>query len=486
MVQILLRVSDYRIKNIGGKTPLDCLSNSTNTEIHSLFRSAPSPPPQHIPWVAVQATNLPVLPKMEEIVEAVSTTLNFFTETLNTDTTILQPTLTMPPVVNSFLNATSTGPTAKATAALLTLDHLTAASNRAQSTLEKRATEVDEQIGDIEERRESINRVRGQIIDLRKQLAEKEEILSMLQEALISDQEKLSDCQKSLSVAENLCTQITEAGQAMRIEADIALKTNADLMRATQVHKTKIVRNFEEVGELPALSTQQISMILRDIGLSAYVQSFEAQGIDGLQFNKITDQILDGLGVTKLLDRKLLMHTSWLLRHTGYIRVSPPLAVAMTETLSNDLNPRLVCTWSPTVVHKWLESQKLPYSICEQVDLPGWALLHLTEKDLLTLGVPLPAANSLLFKVKDLAKAVLETLSGLPLIRPDYPEYICPLSRREMENPVFASDWFLYDHRSIQTWLETHNTSPLIGTPISKEIVPCTTLRSDITLSKRN
>ena len=59
------------------------------------------------------------------------------------------------------------------------------------------------------------------------------------------------------------------------------------------------------------------------------------------------------------------------------------------------------------------------------------------------------------------------------------PEFLCPITMEAMTDPVFAADGHVYDRASIESFLETHDTSPLTNEPLAtKSLTPNDALRS--------
>ena len=59
------------------------------------------------------------------------------------------------------------------------------------------------------------------------------------------------------------------------------------------------------------------------------------------------------------------------------------------------------------------------------------------------------------------------------------PEFLCPITMEVMTDPVFAADGHVYDRASIESFLETHDTSPLTNEPLAtKSLTPNDALRS--------
>ena len=81
----------------------------------------------------------------------------------------------------------------------------------------------------------------------------------------------------------------------------------------------------------------------------------------------------------------------------------------------------------------------------------------------MAVGLPRPAAERICASAQD----------GSP------PEFLCPITMEAMTDPVFAADGHVYDRASIESFLETHDTSPLTNEPLAtKSLTPNDALRS--------
>ena len=86
-----------------------------------------------------------------------------------------------------------------------------------------------------------------------------------------------------------------------------------------------------------------------------------------------------------------------------------------------------------------------------------------SASDLVAVGLPRPAAERICASAQ----------SGSP------PEFLCPITMETMSDPVFAADGHVYDRASIESFLETHDTSPLTNEPLAtKSLTPNDALRS--------
>lgn len=65
-------------------------------------------------------------------------------------------------------------------------------------------------------------------------------------------------------------------------------------------------------------------------------------------------------------------------------------------------------------------------------------------------------------------------LNPKPVEQPLPEDYCCPITSRLMREPVTTSDGHTYEREAIETWLESHNTSPMAGSePLeSKKLTP--------------
>ena len=56
-------------------------------------------------------------------------------------------------------------------------------------------------------------------------------------------------------------------------------------------------------------------------------------------------------------------------------------------------------------------------------------------------------------------------------------EYLCPITRELMDDPVVLIDGFSYDREHIIRWLAIRMVSPITGTPVANALMPNTVLR---------
>ena len=59
--------------------------------------------------------------------------------------------------------------------------------------------------------------------------------------------------------------------------------------------------------------------------------------------------------------------------------------------------------------------------------------------------------------------------------------FLCPITTELMRDPVSTVDGLTYERSAIETWLATHDTSPLTGKVLeSSLLIPCVLVRSQI------
>lgn len=116
----------------------------------------------------------------------------------------------------------------------------------------------------------------------------------------------------------------------------------------------------------------------------------------------------------------------------------------------------------------WLISLELEL-YCEtfrQNAIDGQELFNMTSETLASdLGIgPVGHRNKILRTIKDIKKQELEE---------DFPdEFLCPITREVMSDPVIAADGYTYERASIQEWLTSGRlTSPMTNAPLKSNVL---------------
>ncbi|XP_035248761.1 WD repeat, SAM and U-box domain-containing protein 1-like isoform X1 [Anguilla anguilla] len=138
----------------------------------------------------------------------------------------------------------------------------------------------------------------------------------------------------------------------------------------------------------------------------------------------------------------------------------------------------LVRDWSEEDVQAWLREEGLEAlaGTFRNNDIDGAELLALTKESLAaelkidSVGL----RNKLIRKIEEL-KATLVCTDG-----PD--EYLCPITREVMKDPVIAADGYSYEREAIQCWIDSKNrSSPMTNLPLQTTMLtPNRTLKMAI------
>ncbi|XP_057293961.1 WD repeat, SAM and U-box domain-containing protein 1-like [Hydractinia symbiolongicarpus] len=139
---------------------------------------------------------------------------------------------------------------------------------------------------------------------------------------------------------------------------------------------------------------------------------------------------------------------------------------------------KLLRTWSIEDVCSWLHNIGLEQyvEIFRTNAIDGTELLQITDDMLMTgLGIgPLGHRNKILREVKSIRKS--ETEGNIP------DEFLCPITRELMSDPVLVADGFTYERSSITAWIKSgKSTSPMTNRPMQHtNLIPNRSLKSAI------
>lgn len=123
----------------------------------------------------------------------------------------------------------------------------------------------------------------------------------------------------------------------------------------------------------------------------------------------------------------------------------------------------LVSDWSEGDVSAWLEGEGLQGLVDKfrANNMDGTELLRLT-KETLTSELHIESVglrSKLLRKVEELKSG--SVCSGVP------DEFLCPITRELMREPVIAADGYSYEREAIAGWIGTKNrSSPMTNLPL--------------------
>ncbi|CAB3978294.1 WD repeat, SAM and U-box domain-containing 1-like [Paramuricea clavata] len=135
-------------------------------------------------------------------------------------------------------------------------------------------------------------------------------------------------------------------------------------------------------------------------------------------------------------------------------------------------------SWTVDEVCNWLSNLNLEqYCACfRENEIDGTELFNITAEILandLCIG-PVGHRNKILRNVKDVKRKEIE--DSIP------DEFLCPITRELMTDPVIAADGHSYERDAIQSWILSGKlTSPMANTPMKhSNLIPNNTLKSVI------
>ncbi|KAJ8350215.1 hypothetical protein SKAU_G00253450 [Synaphobranchus kaupii] len=139
---------------------------------------------------------------------------------------------------------------------------------------------------------------------------------------------------------------------------------------------------------------------------------------------------------------------------------------------------QLVGDWSEEDVQAWLREEGLEALVSTFGDnnIDGQELLGLSKESLATeLNIDsVGLRNKLIRKIEELK---------MTLVCADDPdEFVCPITREVMRDPVIAADGYSYEREAIQSWINSKNrSSPMTNLPLQTTILtPNRTLKMAI------
>ncbi|NWR99686.1 WSDU1 protein, partial [Motacilla alba] len=133
--------------------------------------------------------------------------------------------------------------------------------------------------------------------------------------------------------------------------------------------------------------------------------------------------------------------------------------------------------WSEDDVSAWLCAQDLAdfVGLFKMHNIDGKELLNLTKESL---------ANELKIESLGLRSKVLQKIEELRMTMtsvsvPD--EFLCPITRELMNDPVIATDGYSYEREAMENWLSNRRSSPMTNLPLhSLMLTPNRTLKMAI------
>jgi hypothetical protein len=253
--------------------------------------------------------------------------------------------------------------------------------------------------------------------------------------------------------------------------------------------------------------SDDVAMLLSEIGLGKYIKIFEENRIDGNVLVALTTQdLMQSLGLT-FKEAKQLLKSIFLVQKYKDIYMTPPG----------------VLQWNIDTVCAWVEDNKLSHltDAFRKCQITGGELAFLDKNDLIQhlnikalgdsikldklikelqqsffaeniiqkqMAIELKDQNlsnqtqGLEAKMLELKLVNQELNEKLKDLKQRAPEtFYCPITQDIMQNPVVAADGHTYERVALEVWLVNHNTSPMTNQPLPhKNLTPSHTLKSMI------
>jgi hypothetical protein len=113
------------------------------------------------------------------------------------------------------------------------------------------------------------------------------------------------------------------------------------------------------------------------------------------------------------------------------------------------------------------------------LDSPS-VMVHMTDDDMKELGMSLAERVKFRHCIRDIRENLETTEEYSPFDNvPD--EFLCPITRSVMIDPVVTMDGHTYDREAIARWLHDSDRSPMTNRPLSsKQLIPNLTLKKVI------
>jgi hypothetical protein len=271
--------------------------------------------------------------------------------------------------------------------------------------------------------------------------------------------------------------------QAKEKELEILKKSEIELGNHLESLKKKLdeIDNLIQKRDLSALKVEEVGIILKEIGLGKFENTFKDQGIKGNVLKKMNDKSLIKLGMNDIHDRKKLLHTIDLIQNHGILHPLPSI-----NNISN-WNIESVCNWLKEIGYEG------KVEVFKRMNINGVVLLYLSDEDLEdTLEITMMGERiEILDEIEKLKNSQRNPMVQLKILKQSKGEsksnmrlpelFYCPITMELMKDPVMATDGHVYERSAIEEWFRNHDTSPLTNLKIGdKKLIPCHAIRSAI------
>ncbi|KAL6484625.1 hypothetical protein MHYP_G00066700 [Metynnis hypsauchen] len=179
----------------------------------------------------------------------------------------------------------------------------------------------------------------------------------------------------------------------------------------------------------------------------------------------------------------LILATGSMDKRVNIWRIGDAISTDLPKTMNQGRKSlghsrKMVTDWTEEDVSAWLQEEGLDVLVntFKANNIDGHELITLTKETLSTdLNIEsLGLRGKVMRKIEELKSAVIGS---------DVPdEFLCPITREVMKEPVMAADGYSYEREAIKSWINTSNhSSPMTNLPLHSTILtPNRTLKMAI------
>lgn len=309
---------------------------------------------------------------------------------------------------------------------------------------------------------------------------------------------------------------IEQAEQTRNHELDALQSTERAVCALASGLKQRSASLEERASKnLASLSESEVVALFRAIRI--HVDEAKLKGINGEILGEITEGDIEPyLDIRSLGPRRRLMSSIRKLKqHNPFSDLHVPSDTDVAQ-LGDELPPTPY-TWNNSHVLAWLAREGLHdlIDLFRKEEITGEVLMDLTGTDLRVMGVSQLGPRIMCErKIAELRKPFVEPNTEAALspeqvqtalrqhaeidrqltelsernasrllgdTRPIPAEFLCPINRALMEDPVIAADALTYERIAIEAWYIEHDTSPMTRKVVAKTLISNTALRRMIT-----
>jgi hypothetical protein len=192
---------------------------------------------------------------------------------------------------------------------------------------------------------------------------------------LNEEDSKLVDGKNKVARKDHNIVEIREQIQEKEKQLELLNKSKIELRDHLEILKEKLdyIENLLQKRDMSIFKVEDVGILLRDIGLSKFENTFKQEGIVGVALKNMNEKHLIKLGMKKIYYRKRILHAIDLIQNYGILH---PLS---SDNLTSNWNVERVCEWLKDLGYE----DKI--SAFEKAEINGVVLLHLSDEDLVDI-----------------------------------------------------------------------------------------------------